>query len=207
VSQIDLILSQSEAALSQVGLPVSQITPLIPGKEARMTLKVSVGELLETLERKIAFHREQAALHAREEELHRGQRTLHESDLELATRHFEALKAAAGPAAEMAMSAPAPGPAVPPDPEEESDDVGSAPRLKALILRILQGQTGGEPFGATTLTTEINRRFRDRLEQDADVRSVSAALRRMVRKRQIHLVREGRSYREALYAKGPLPRP
>ena len=166
-----------------------------------MTLKVSVGELLETLERKIAFHREQAAVHAREEELHRGQRTLHEAELELATRHFEALKAAAGPAAEMALSAPDPIPAVPPGPKEEHEDVGSAHRLNALISRILQGRTGGEPFGATALTAEINRRFRDRLEQDADVRSVSAALRRMYRKRQIQLVREGRSYREALYAK------
>ncbi|MES1242699.1 MAG: hypothetical protein ABUT39_13875 [Acidobacteriota bacterium] len=166
-----------------------------------MTLKVSVGELLETLEKKIAFHREQAALHAREEELHHGQRSLHEAELEAATRHFEALKAAAVPAAEMALSGLGPDPAVPPEPKDEDEEVGVNPRLPGLISRILDDQGNGEPFGPRALTEEINRRFRDRLEQAADIRSVSAALRRMCRRRQIQLVREGRSYREALYTR------
>jgi hypothetical protein len=170
-----------------------------------MTLKVSVDELLETLERKIAFHREQAALHAREEELHRSQRTLHEAELESATQYFEALKAAAIPAAEAALSAPDPSPAVSLDLKED-EDVGSSPPLRALISRILEDRADGEPFGPAAITAEINRRFRDRLDQEADVRSVSAALRRMCQKRQIHSVREGRAYREALYAKGPHPR-
>jgi hypothetical protein len=164
-----------------------------------MTLEVSVGELLKTLERKIAFHREKAALHAREEELHRSQRTLHETELESATRHFEALKAAAGPAAEIAMSAYDPAPAEPSEPEEDGLDLGANPPLTALISRILKDKAKEEPFGPTALTTEINQRFRDRLERDADIRSVSAALRRMCRKRRIELVREGRSYNEALY--------
>ena len=56
------------------------------------------------------------------------------------------------------------------------------------------------------MTEEINRRFRSRLDKDADVRSVSAALRRMSTRHQVHLVREGRAYKEALYAKGPGPR-
>lgn len=166
-----------------------------------MTLKVSVGELLETLERKIAFHREQAALHAREEELHRSQRSLHEAELEAATRHFETLNAVAVPAVEMALSAQSPDPAAPLEPEDGGEDVGVNPRLSALISRILDKRPTGEPFGPTALTEEINRRFRDRLEQAADIRSVSAALRRMYRRRQIELVREGRSYREALYTR------
>lgn len=164
-----------------------------------MTLEVSVGELLKTLERKIAFHREQAALHAREEELHRGQRVLHEAELESATRHFEALQAAAGPAAEIAMSAQESAPAERSEPEEDGADLGANPSLPAMIRRILKSKPQGEPFGPTALTAEINRRFRDHLRKDADVRSVSAALRRMCRKRQIELVREGWSYNEALY--------
>jgi hypothetical protein len=167
-----------------------------------MTLNMSVGELLESLERKIAFHREQAALHTREEELHRGQRTLHEAELESATRHFEALKAAAVPAAESASSAPAPGPVLPAEPVEDDADIGSDPKLTLLISRILRGRTDGEPFGPVALTQEIRQRF----TRDADARSVSAALRRMCRKQQIHLVREGGAHREALYAKGPRPR-
>jgi hypothetical protein len=207
LSQTGLILSQSDFSVPQVGLLVSQVDLISPGERSRgMTLKVSVGELLETLERMIAFHREQAALHAREEELHHSQRTLHEAELESATRHFEALKAAALPAAEVALSAPDHTPAVLPGPEEGDEDVGSNPPLRALISRILKDRTDGEPFGPTAITAEINRRFRDRLDQDADVRNVSAALRRMCRKRQIQAVREGRSYREALYAKGQRPR-
>jgi hypothetical protein len=166
-----------------------------------MTLNVSVGELLESLGRKIAFHREQAASHAREEELHRGQRTLHETELELATRHFEALKAAAVPAAELASSAPAPGPAA--EPVEDDADIGSDPKLTTLISRILRGRTNGEPFGPAALTQEIHQRF----NLDADVRSVSAALRRMCRKQQVRLIHKGGAHREALYAKGPNPRP
>lgn len=164
-----------------------------------MTLEVSVGELLKTLERKIAFHREHAALHTREEELHRRERILHETELESATRHFEALKAAAGPAAEVAMSAYDPAPAEPPEPEEDGLEPGANPPLTALITRILKAKAQGETFGPTALTAEINQRFRDRLQRDADIRSVSAALRRMCRKRQVELVREGRSYNEALY--------
>jgi hypothetical protein len=203
LSQIGLRLSQAGVSLSQTELCLSQVGLLSRERSREMTLKVSVGELLETLERKIAFHREQAALHAREEELHHSQRTLHEAELESATRHFEALEAAALPAAEVALSAPDHTPAVLPGPEEDDEDVGSNPPLRALISRILKDRTDGEPFGPTAITAEINRRFRDRLDQDADVRNVSAALRRMCRKRQIQAVREGRSYREALYAKDP----
>jgi hypothetical protein len=173
-----------------------------------MSLKLSVGEMLDNLERKIALHREQAALHAREEELHRGQRVLHEAELETATRYFEALRAAAVPAAEMALHPPSAEPAVPTTTEASTDDAqaGLHPRLNDFISRILESRSGGEPFGPTAMTEEINRRFRSRLDKEADVRSVSAALRRMSRKHQVHLVREGRAYSEALYAKGPEPR-
>jgi hypothetical protein len=166
-----------------------------------MTLEVSIGELLKTLERKITFHREQASLHAREEELHRGQRTLHETELESATRHFEALKAAAGPAAEIAMSGYDPAPAEPPQADQEDLDLGANPSLAALIKRVLKDKPQGESFGPTSLAAEINQRFRDHPKQKNDVRNVSAALRRMHRKGQIELAREGRSYHEAVYRK------
>lgn len=172
-----------------------------------MSLKLSVGEMLDNLERKIALHREQAALHAREEELHRGQRVLHEAELETATKYYEALKAAAVPAAEMALP-PSVEPAAPTTAEESEDDAqaGLHLRLNDFIARILESRSGSEPFGPTAMTEEINRRFRSRLDKEADVRSVSAALRRMSKKNQVHLVREGRAYSEALYAKGPEPR-
>jgi hypothetical protein len=202
VPQSEVSAPQSERRVSQSGRSLPQIGldgGLDVAKETRMTLNVSVGELLETLEKKIAFHREQAELHAREEELHRGQRALHEAELESMTRHFEALKAAAIPAAEVVLSVADLDPASPGPEEDLGEDVGASPRLSALVARVLEGRPEGEPFGPTAIAEEINRRFRDRLDQDADVRNVSAALRRMYRKRQIELVREGRSYREALY--------
>jgi hypothetical protein len=157
-----------------------------------VSLKLPVADILASLERQIAFHREQAALHARQEELHRDQRTVHEAELEKRTKHFAALEAAAVPAAELAGPAPAPAP-------EEDEDLGSNLRLPKLISRILKSRPDGEPFGPTSMTAEVNRRFRNRLDQPADVRSVSAALRRMVQNGGLQLVREGRAYHEALY--------
>lgn len=202
VSQSKSIVSRSELAVSRSRFAVTRIGPSV-SRERRvgMTLKVSVGELLESLERKIAFHREQAAMHAREEELHRSQRTRHETELESAVRHFEALKAVAGPAAEAALSVQDPVRAEPVEPEQAVPDVGANPPLTTLIEAILKEEANGDPFGPTALTAEINRRFRDRLDREADVRSVSAALRRMCRKRRIERVREGRSYHEALYTR------
>jgi hypothetical protein len=42
-----------------------------------------------------------------------------------------------------------------------------------------------------------------RLKRKIDVRSVAAKLRRMARGRQIHRIREGRSFHESLYRRGP----
>jgi hypothetical protein len=165
-----------------------------------MSLKLSLAEILDNLERRIVFHREQAALHTREEELHRSQRSVHEAELEKATQHLETLKTVAVPASELA-GLPA---ALAASPVAKGEaDIGSDPRLRELISRILESRPDGEPFGPTAITAEINRRFRDRLARPADVRSVSAALRRMRQHHRIELVREGRSFHEALYTKPP----
>ncbi|MES1244914.1 MAG: hypothetical protein ABUT39_25120 [Acidobacteriota bacterium] len=157
-----------------------------------MSLKLSLEEILRNLEQQVAFHREQAALHARQEELHRDQRVLHEAELEKASRHLESLKTVAVPASEAVAPAA---------PVKEDMDVGPNPTLTALIARILEGRTADEPFGAKAMTAEINRRFRQALGRDADLRSVSAALRRMNEQGRIKLVREGAAVREGLYAK------
>lgn len=163
-----------------------------------MSLRLSLEEILQNLERQVAFHREQASMHAQEEEVHRKQRTVHEAELEKATRHLESLREVAVPASEMAVP-PAPSKAA----ASEDADLGPNPALPALIARILESRPAGEPFGAKALTAEINRRFRQRLAKEADLRSVSAALRRMHQQGLIQLVRQGRAVQEGLYSKGP----
>jgi hypothetical protein len=171
-------------------------------------LKLSLAEILDNLERRVAFLREQVAIHVREEEHHREQRTLLAAELETTTQHLEALKTVAVPAAELLKSAaPETAPEAPASSTVADDpDIGPNSRVGDLIARILASRPDAEPFGPTAITAEINRRFQARLGKAADVRNVSSALRRLQRAQRIHLVREGRSYYEALYAKGPRPR-
>lgn len=158
-----------------------------------MSMKLSLEEILRNLEQQVAFHREQAVLHAQREEHHRDQRAIHEVELEKVSRHLESLRTVAVPASEV----------VAPPPAKASGDLnlGPNPKLTDLIARILEGRPGDEPFGAKAMTAEINRRFRQALGRDADVRSVGAALRRMREQGRIRLVREGGAVREGLYAK------
>jgi hypothetical protein len=157
-----------------------------------MSTKLSLEEILRNLEQQEAFHREQAALHARQEDAHREQRIVHEAELEKISRHLESLRTVAVPASEMVA------PAAPPKPDLE---VGSNPKLTTLIARILATRSADEPFGARAMTAEINRSFRQALGRDADVRSVGAALRRMHQQGRIRLIREGGAVREGLYTK------
>jgi hypothetical protein len=71
------------------------------------------------------------------------------------------------------------------------------------IRSVVESREEGEPFGASAVTAEVNRRFADRLRRPIDTRMVSDVLRRMNSARQIHLVRAGKAFSEALYARGP----
>jgi hypothetical protein len=157
-----------------------------------MSTKLSLEEILRNLEQQVAFHRDQAALHAQQEELHRSQRAVHEAELEKVSRHLESLRTVAVPASELVA---------PVAPAKPDVDVGLNPTLTALIARILEGRPKDEPFGARAMTAEINRRFRQALGRDADVRSVGSALRRMHQQGRIRLVREGGAVREGLYTR------
>lgn len=160
-----------------------------------MSLNLSVAQLLANLEQRIAFHRDKAALHARQMEHHREQNALHEAELEKASQHHEALKTLAGAIGDL-VRPPASSSA------ETEADLGSRPTVSKLAFRIIQGKPDGETFGAASLAAEINARFRDRLRKPADPRTVSAALRRFCYNRRIRLVQKGRAFHEALYTKG-----
>jgi hypothetical protein len=167
-----------------------------------MSLKLSLEEILQNLERQIAFYREQASWHGQKEELHRDQRVAHEAELEKATRHLETLRTVAVPASEMAL--PPSTDAASKAAASEDADTGTTLSLTGLLAQILESRSAGESFGPKAMAAEINRRFRKRLKKEANIRSVSAALRRMHRRGHLQLVRKGRAVQEALYAKGPM---
>jgi hypothetical protein len=158
-----------------------------------MSMKLSLEEILRSLEQQAAFHREQASVHAQQEEHHRSQRVFHETELEKVSRHLEPLRTVAVPASELA--------APPPAKVALDSDVGPNPKLTVLIARILESRPGDKPFGTKAMTEEINRRFRQALGRDADIRSVSAALRRMRDQGRLRLVREGAAALEGLYTR------
>ena len=166
-----------------------------------MSLNLSVAQLLANLERRIAFHRDKTALHARQVEHHQEQHALHQAELEKVTEHYEALKALSGAIGDLVRP---PGLSFP----EGDADLGPRPMVSKLALRVVQGKPDGETFGAAQVTAEINARFRDRLRKPADPRTVAAALRRLCDRRGIRLVRKGKAFHGALYTKGaPLPEP
>lgn len=160
-----------------------------------MSLNLSVAQLLANLERRIAFHRDKAALHARQTEHHREQHALHEAELEKVSQHFESLKTLVGAVADLALP---PGLSFP----EGDSDLGPKPKVSKLAWRVIQGKPDGETFGPASVTAEINARFRDRLKKPADRRTVSAALRRLCYRYRIQLVQEGRASHGAVYTKG-----
>ena len=164
-----------------------------------MSTSLSVAEILATLEKRIEHHREQAAFHAEQEVHHREQSTLHLAEMEKISQHFEAFKATALPAADLAQQAGASSPAV-----EEADDlrdfVGKKLQLSKLVIRTVE-RLQDSTFGATRVTAEINRRYSDRLRRPVDNREVSVTLRRLRDSGRLRVVREGKGAHGALYAK------
>src|SRR5512134_3071478 len=84
-----------------------------------MSTAYSVAEVLEKLEKRLAYHREQADHHAQQEVHHREQNAFHLAELKRVTEHWEEFKATALTAAELAAEATAP---PPPVQQQEGDD-------------------------------------------------------------------------------------
>ena len=165
-----------------------------------MSAKISVAEVLETLETRAAFHREREALHARQEEEHRDERARHAAELAKVLHHLEAFRAASVSAVELAQQPLAPAPEAP-APRVNSPVTGKLMVSRA-IRAVFESWKEGEPFGASPVAAEVNRRFADRLRRPVGPRAASDVLRRMSRARQIHQVRPGKALAEALYVRG-----
>lgn len=162
-----------------------------------MSSKLSVEEVLANLEERAAFHREQEALHAKQENHHRDQRALHAGELEKVLQSLETFRVAASAAVGLAQTVVRkPVPIV----EEELPLPG---RLLAgrLVRRVAESPGLAEPFAPATVAEEVNRRFASHLEKPVSSRAASDVLRRMLAEGSLRLVRRGTAFHEAQYTR------
>lgn len=166
-----------------------------------MSTALSVAQILETLEKRLASHREQAEFHTQQEVHHREEAARHTAELEKVSRHLEAFKATAMTAADLAREAD---PTPPPMKEEEDDRdfIGKRIMVSKLVAKVVDRMADGETFGAGRIAAETNRRYGSLMQRPVDARAVSVTLRRLRQSGRIRLVREGKALQEALYAKG-----
>lgn len=168
-----------------------------------MSSELSVAQVLANLEAQMAFHKEQEAHHVRQEIFHREQQALHATEYENVAKHYEAFKATAGAAAEIAARTAAPPPAPePPRPAERPPARGKPTRPSRLVARLVQELPAGEIFAASRVAAEVNRRYSRELRKPLDTRLASTILRRLHADGEIRRVEEGSAHREALYSRG-----
>ncbi|MFL6234348.1 MAG: hypothetical protein ACJ76N_14545 [Thermoanaerobaculia bacterium] len=168
-----------------------------------MSSKLSVAEVLGSLESRAAFHREREAFHAAQEEQHRQERARHAAELEKVLHNLEAFRSVSASAVEIVQQGSSQEPAEPPVKAPASGRLMASRFIRAVV----ESRPEGEPFGASAVAAEVNRRFGDRLRKPIDTRATSDVLRRMNNARRIHLIRPGKAFSEALYARGERPAP
>jgi hypothetical protein len=167
-----------------------------------MSQELSVARILTELKEQIEHSRRREAFHAEQEVFHRQQRERHAGDLQIALERFATFEAAAEAAGELVTRARQARKEKEKTAVDDSIPAGKNV-LSKLVERLVFGKDMEETFGATVITRELLERYGTRLKREVDVRSVAAKLRRMDRGRQIHRVREGRSFHESLYRRGP----
>jgi hypothetical protein len=168
-----------------------------------LSSKLSVAEVLGSLESRAAFHREREAFHAAQEEQHRQERARHAAELEKVLHNLEAFRTVSSSAVELVQQGASQEPAEPPVKAPASGRLMASRYIRAVV----ESRPEGEPFGASAVTAEVNRRFGERLKKPIDTRAASDVLRRMNNARRIHLIRPGKAFSEAMYARGERPKP
>jgi len=168
-----------------------------------MSAKLSVEEVLANLEQRAVFHREQESLHAQKAAHHQAEQALHAAELAKVLQSLEAFRAVAPTAVDLARPVP-----VPVDPTAEIQEADLPPPGRLMVSRLIRlvvERPGlAEPFGATTVAAEANRRFASRLRKPVQAPTVSAVLRRMLGEGRLRIARKGKALHEALYVRrGP----
>lgn len=160
-----------------------------------MSSELLLSQILANMEAQIASVREREAFHAEQEGFHREQRAAKAAELAAILQSYEALKAAVGPAIEIASRF---APAAPPPPQREKAPTGTKFHGK-LVERVVETLPSGEVFGASRVAREIGQRYS--LRKAIDPRVVSNALRRLLDAGKILLAQKGAPHHEALYTK------
>ncbi len=157
---------------------------------------LSVAAILSSLEAQIAEQREQEAFHAEREAFHRGSRERHAAELERLVQHFEAFKASAASAAELAGRRPAA-----PPPPDDSLPPGRKVSINKLVVKVIEGKGAQEPFGPREIAEEINRRFGGKLKKQVEVPQVSVSLRWLASTQRVFRLEKGRPHSGSQYVR------
>ena len=157
----------------------------------------SIRDIVTSLEKQAAFHREQMAQHAKKEAFHRELRSTHETELGIITSRLEAFRAATAAAVEIA------GREAPQSAVAETVDYGSAsnPKLTNMVRTVLDEMGPHEPFGPIGVHAEVDRRFGSGLRSRIQVRQIADILRRLARTGAIHRLRTGIPHHESRYVR------
>ncbi len=155
--------------------------------------RLSVEEIIASLEAQAAVHREREAFFAAQEAQYREQRELHAAELATITRRLEAFRDSAEAAAELAERTF--------ENAETDEDFGPAskPRLARMVRRVVSDLGPDRAFGANRVAQEVNSRFGSNLRKQVEVPQISSVLRRMHRLGELDLRRPGTARREARY--------
>jgi len=158
---------------------------------------LSIEEVVASLKKQAAFHRERMKVHAEKEAFYRDLRTTHEKELGLITSRLEGFLTAASAAVEIT------GREVPESASaaEEKVDYGSAsrPKLTKMVRAVLEDIGAHEPFGPNGVLDEVDRRFGDGLRSHPTLRQISDILRRLHRTGSIYRLRTGIPHHESRY--------
>jgi hypothetical protein len=167
-----------------------------------MTKTPSLPEMISSLQRTVAFHQEREAFHARQqahfaqqEKLHGEERARHAAELEAASQHLDELRRMAERLGEVVQQARA----VPPETKEES--LGHTPNLSKAVDQVLALWPVDVPFTASSLASEVHRRYGAILRRTVDRSAIAASLRRRRDAGLVEEIRAGRPFQEALYQK------
>jgi hypothetical protein len=163
--------------------------------EEGMSSELSLSQILANMEAQIESFQKREAFHAEQEVFHREQRSAMATELAAVLQSYEALKAVAGTAAEIASRTAA---AAPPPPQEE---IPTSTVRSKLVGRVVAGLPASEVFSATEISAQVNRRYGRHLRTPANPRMVATALRRLADEGEVRLVQKGTPHHEALYRK------
>jgi hypothetical protein len=166
-----------------------------------MSSKLSVEEVLANLEKRAVALREQEAFHAQQEAHHREQRALCAAELEKVQQNLEAFRAVSTTAVDLVRPLAASSVSSAAVAEEEIPPPGRL-QVGRMLRMVIESPNLAEPFGATAVAEEANRRFGDHLREVIGPRTASDVLRRMLGEGEIELVRKGKAFYEALYRRG-----